>query len=119
MITPRKRRCYDKCINFVCLEGMGWHLSYNDQRMNHSIVTLFRNPTNRIISAFLFDMLIPYGFPNKTIEERLAVKALVRATENPIYSYATLPGISSCQTKMVLGYGCGEHIRLSYDHLVG
>lgn len=85
--------------------------------MRHTVITIFREPTDRLISAFLFDVMIPIGFQSKSIEERRKVKDRVRQSQDPIYSYATLPGISSCQTKMVLGFYCGADVELSNHHI--
>lgn len=101
------------------LSGLGWHTSYMDPSMNGTVVSLFRKPSSRIISAFLFDILIPFGFTNRTIAEREVVKESIKKAEHPIYTYATWPGISGCQTKMVLGYGCGEDLALTKSHLEG
>jgi len=83
--------------------------------MRNTIVTMLRDPINRIISAFLFDVMIPTGFSLKTLKLRDQMKQIIRQADVPIVAYAALPGIASCQTKMILGYNCGENRQLT-DH---
>lgn len=87
--------------------------------MKGTIITMLRDPTNRIISAFLFDVMIPIGFPVHSNEKRQEVKDNILKSEIPIQAYVNLPGISSCQTKMILGHYCGATVPLSEKLLLG
>lgn len=73
---------------------------------------MFRNPIDRIISAFLFadGMMIPRGFPDYSAEPEL--RKNITSSKYPIYTYATTPGIPQCQTKMIMGYDCGNDVPL-------
>lgn len=88
--------------------GYGYHVSYKPQDFKGSVVTLFRKPMNRIISAFLFHegMMLPRGSPWKAAGR--VVKEIINHTRVPIDTYARMPGVASCQSKMVLGKQCGE-----------
>jgi tripartite-type tricarboxylate transporter receptor subunit TctC len=71
--------------------------------MNHTIVSLFRKPSGRIVSAFLFDILIPYGFRNKSSTERLAVKEIIKSTPfNPQRDLAPIVVIASVPNVLVV-----------------
>ena len=71
---------------------------------------MFRNPIDRIISAFLFadGMMIPRGFPDYSIEMEL--RKNITSSKYPIYTYAITPGIPQCQSKMIMGYECGNDV---------
>jgi hypothetical protein len=98
--------------------GFGFHRPYNQpDRMNHTIVTLFRNPSSRVISAYLFDIMFPLGsrsYNGTSIEQ---MKKNIRRANNSILAYALSPGIASCQTKMMIGYNCGEDVPLNANDL--
>lgn len=94
----------------------GYHVPYGVEQ-NKSTVTLFRNPYNRLISAFLYgkgvhQIMFPLGFPNRA-KVKYDLRDKIRKSQYPILTYATLPGIMSCQAKMVLGSECGQPVRLS------
>lgn len=88
----------------------GHHIPYDPDVAKGAVVTMFRKPINRIISAFLFadGMHIPRGHPLGDFENE--IRANLSKTEHPIVSYARYLGIPHCQTKMVLGYHCGNNI---------
>jgi hypothetical protein len=101
-------------VNFAYTSCQGVHVPYKHSHMNHTIVTLLRKPTCRLISAFLYGIMLPMGF-SKVIksDEFDIVKHKIRNATSPIYAYATLPGIASCQTKMLLGHECGSNPSLT------
>ena len=90
---------------------------FNREMMPGSIATLFRNPLNRIVSAFLFSgIMFPFGSVvdvNGTNTRRQILQSPC-----PICAYASYPGMTSCQTKMVLGFTCGQPIDISEAHMV-
>jgi len=88
--------------------SFGWHDPYTASVGNGSIVSIFRKPEYRLISSFLFNMMIPTGnvfAPNATLPE------YVHKAKYPFIAYAQVPGMSSCQIKMVLGHYCGKEVR--------
>lgn len=111
-------------------QDFGWHLSYNNPKvMNGTVVTMFRHPTSRLLSAFLFDKdgMIPPGYardkfgelPRGWVRDRdlAIIKKKIRESEHPVKTYADTPGISSCMTKQVLGQTCGARIHLTQADL--
>lgn len=90
----------------------GFHEPYRESYKG-VVVTLFRRPVDRLISAFLFHegMMLPRGSPWKVIGKSL--KAVINTTRVPIFTYTGMPGVAGCQTKMVLGLQCGEVVALS------
>jgi hypothetical protein len=88
----------------------GQHIPYDPHVAKGAVVTMFRKPMDRIISAFLFadGMHIPRGHPLGDFEHE--IRANLSKTPHPIISYAGFLGIPHCQTKMVLGYHCGNNI---------
>ena len=87
--------------------SFGWHDPYISNVGNGSIVSIFRKPVFRLISSFLFNMMIPTGnvySPNATLPE------YVHKAKYPLIAYSKVPGMSSCQIKMVLGYYCGRAV---------
>lgn len=99
--------------------GFGYHMPYHRRDMNHTVVTLFRKPMDRLISAFLFDIMIPQGSPFTTSPEVMEdMRSKVRQSDNPIYAYSQTRGIKSCQTKMILGYACGADVVLTENDLI-
>jgi hypothetical protein len=95
--------------------GYHYHLPrYMEPYQNRSTVTVFRNPMERLISAYFFNdgMMFPLGEPYRGTQQQMK-KTQLRNTSAPIISYAYLEGIPSCQTKMVLGYDCGTPIHFS------
>jgi hypothetical protein len=93
--------------------GFGFHMPYSNPRMKDTIITMFRNPYSRVVSSYLFGMMLPSGLkvipPLKTYSE---VRESIENSSNPFLAYANYPGIASCQTKMMLGYLCGMNIQL-------
>jgi hypothetical protein len=63
---------------------------------------------SRLISAYLFNIMIPRGFHNYDLEEE--VRRNVTSSPHPIFTYAMTPGISQCQSKMLMGYDCGNDV---------
>jgi hypothetical protein len=88
----------------------GHHVPYDPEFWKGATVTIFRQPINRLISAFLFadGVMIPRGFYDYELEAE--VRRNVTSSPHPIYAYATLRGISQCQAKMVMGYDCGNDV---------
>eukprot|EP01041_Mallomonas_annulata_P004688 gene4688-9291_t len=111
-------------------QDFGWHQPYNEKLHNHSVVALFRHPTRRIISAFLFAPdggSMPSGFArdrknglpvgwNREKEIR-KFKSQVINSPHPIVTYADALHMRACQTKMVLGYSCAFNISLTDEEL--
>ena len=103
----------------------GYHVPYIPRqfpRMKHSTVSVFRQPVDRLISAFLFrtGIMIPRGsvyhtkYYNETIlGAAAAFKRKIRSAPYPIVAYANHSEIPSCQAKMVLGYHCGSDIAVT------
>jgi hypothetical protein len=91
----------------------GFHWPMTDQRMMGNTITLFRKPMSRIISAFLFDIMLPQGFGNRTPEVKQQIRERINSTDSPVYAYSQIPGIANCQTKMVLGFRCGVPMNLT------
>ena len=56
--------------------------------------------------------MFPLGFPNRA-KVKYDLRDRIRKSQYPILTYATLPGIMSCQSKMVLGKECGEPAQLT------
>jgi hypothetical protein len=99
-------------VNFKSYhQGYGWHVPYKNKEMKNTVVTLFRKPSSRIISAYLFNIMLPAGLPNR--EDSQKIYHAIKSSSIPIHAYATTPGIASCQTKMMLGYFCGEDRNIS------
>lgn len=100
--------------------GFGYHVPFSSQH-NRTAITLFRNPYNRVISSFLFgkgihQIMFPLGFPNRA-KVKYNLRDTIRKSPFPILTYVQLPGIASCQTKMVLGKECGEVTSISEDDM--
>jgi hypothetical protein len=95
-------------------EGKGY--IYNREIKAGAIATLFRNPLNRVVSAFMFSGIM---FPFGSVVDVNGTNARQQIMQSPcpICAYANYPGIASCQTKMVLGYTCGQPIELSEVHM--
>lgn len=94
----------------------GYHVPY-PSNLNRTTVTLFRKPYHRIISSFLYgkgihSIMFPIGFPNR-VKVKFALRANITGSTYPVLTYARLPGIASCQIKMVLGRNCGENVDIS------
>jgi hypothetical protein len=96
----------------------GWHDPYMPSIANGTTVALFREPSDRIVSSFLFGtngMMIPTG---NIYSRNNTLPAYVAQSPFPVVSYASLPGFTGCQTKMVLGYACGDSkVQISPDML--
>jgi len=60
--------------------------------MKHKVVTLFRKPISRVISAFLFDVMFPAGSPYKFSEIGKQQRLRIENEAVPIHAYATTPG---------------------------
>lgn len=100
--------------------SFGYHVPH-PQNLNGTTVTLFRNPYSRVISSFLYgkgehQIMFPLGFPNRA-NVKFALREQIRASQYPILTYAQLPGIVSCQTKMVLSKECGAPVTFSTAEL--
>jgi hypothetical protein len=88
--------------------GYGYHVPHSSNNTKGATITLLREPSDRLISAFLFNdgMMLPRGSPWRQASQ--AVKSIINSTACPISTYASLPGVEGCQTKMILGRHCGE-----------
>lgn len=122
---------YDKMANFLrtvkcevnILTGgfpFGYHVSCLPDLKNH-VVTLFRKPAERIISAFLHgrgrdQMMFPRGYPER-VKVKYPTRANISRSDYPIYAYASLEGMLGCQTKMLMGFNCGNINRLNPEVL--
>jgi hypothetical protein len=104
----------------------GGHLPHTDPvGLNHSVVTMFREPISRVVSAFFFctgptaPFLFPLGFTQRHDKVfRLEVIRKVFESSNPLLSYATMQEIPSCQMKMVLGIECGKPVALQEADII-
>jgi len=89
--------------------AFGWHDPYLPTHVgNGTTISIFRKPEYRLISSFLFNMMIPSGnvySDNNTLPE------YVYKAAQPLIAYADVPGMASCQIKMVLGHYCGKWYR--------
>jgi hypothetical protein len=115
---------YDKYLNLRDLktdckaelvpikEYYSFHDPYipSEKLSNSIIITMVRNPMERLLSGFLFRDGLHLIEDNK-------VKQTIRNSNYPILAYATTPGISSCQTKMIIGYTCNHNIKITYDFI--
>lgn len=101
-------------VNLLPEIAFGYHFPNNGKLLQRgTILTMFRNPLDRLISAYLFDPkggMLPMGYPHRGIDEA-AIHSYINNATVPIVAYATLSAIPSCQTKMMLGYACGEDLQ--------
>lgn len=114
----RKLKC--SVSFFTGSHGYGYHVPFSSP-VNRSTVTLLRDPYDRMISSFLHgkgvhQMMFPIGFRDR-IKLKYALRRNITSSKYPILSYASLDGMSGCQTKMVLGFDCGEMTELTDKHL--
>jgi hypothetical protein len=79
------------------------------------MATIFRDPLSRVISAFNFrreGLMIPNGMTlNDASRQRF--RSDILNSDCPICAYALHRNIQSCQTKMVLGYRCGQTVKMT------
>lgn len=94
----------------------GFHWPMVHESMKGNTITLFRKPMSRVISAYLFDMMLPQGFGTRTPEVKQMWRQYINSTDSPVYAYSQIPGIPNCQTKMVLGFRCGVPMNLTNAH---
>jgi hypothetical protein len=114
----RKLKC--NVSFFTGSHGYGFHVPFSSP-VNRSTVTLLRDPYDRMISSFLHgkgvhQMMFPIGFRDR-VKLKYALRRNISSSKYPILSYASLDGMSGCQTKMVLGKDCGEITELTDMHL--
>ena len=86
------------------------HFPYVESRDRGHGVGLFRKPQQRIMSAFAAG-LHHYGMKaSDSIQMRDTVLEAARKNDymGSLRAYVNWPGISSCQTKMILGYKCAS-----------
>eukprot|EP00494_Astrolonche_serrata_P008540 UN08582 len=76
---------------------------------------MFRDPTDRIISAFHAGKH-SNGLPDENRKEMLTDVYGARESKK-ISTFANYPGIYGCQTKMVLGKQCAERHNLTETDL--
>lgn len=105
-------------VNFNSETGFGFHRPFENNQMVGTVAVLFRNPVDRVESAFQFGIMLPQGFYERSIEGMKRIQDFIRSTPTPFATYAQLDGIAGCQTKMVLGKRCGENITLTPADLV-
>jgi len=79
---------------------------------NRTILAMFREPRDRLISAFLYIAggMYPSGFPNHGSLVKKKIRQNVLNSTVPIMTYSRIPGIQSCQYKMLYGYLCGQPV---------
>lgn len=117
--TVHNASCGSEVLDLIP-KRFGFHVPYSRDypEMNHTVLTMFREPRDRLVSAFLFNegIMLPRGYkiPPHAIAE---LKRNISNSPHPILSYAQLPGIASCQMKMLIGHNCGENVVLSEDLL--
>lgn len=66
------------------------------------LAAMFRQPSQRLISAFL-DNFHAFGVPPKSRQE-------MKSRASTVDRWARWPGIASCQTKMLLGMACAAPV---------
>ena len=90
---PPDQWCDDNNVSFYNLPNVGKHHPYKKRNEPFHTFTMFRDPAERLRSAFAFD--------------RHGIKA---QNKSPLSfeDYVRAPQIPNCQIKMVLGYGCHE-----------
>ena len=100
-------------VNLLPEYSFGFHFPNNGNLIRPgTILTMFRKPVDRLISAFLYDPrggMLPAGYPQRDSREAEIHSQINNATF-PIVAYANLPPIHSCQVKMLLGYPCGKDL---------
>jgi len=106
----------------------GGHWPFNSRLHAHVAVGLFRDPRQRILSAFAVG-LHSWGLKNRNKMRNYVKEVVSRFKEDgesldvllreALRTYVNYPGIESCQTKMVLGHDCAENIHreLTLDDL--
>ena len=104
---------YDKvryCCNVTFNSDFGYHFPLSLQKQHTISITLFRNPIERIISAYLFDSnggMLPAGYPDRKASN-VSIHAAILNSTCPICTYANLTAIKACQTKMLSNQWCGQ-----------
>lgn len=101
-------------VNLLPESSFGFHFPNNGELLQPgTILTMFRRPVDRLISAYLFDPrggMLPAGYPLRESQETTIHGRINNATV-PVVAYASLPAIHSCQTKMLLGHPCGRDLQ--------
>ena len=97
--------------------GFGWHDPYLPYISNGTTITLFRNPKERLISAFTFSsgFMIP---PGNVYSQNGTLPEHVYYAETPLIAYSKITGIPSCQIKMVMGRYCGADVAMTDMDLI-
>lgn len=74
---------------------------------------------NKYNNLFFFELgiMLPHGFKGREKNSK-QIKRNISSSKYPILSYAMTPGISSCQTKMVLGHPCGGDVALHQSDII-
>jgi hypothetical protein len=99
-----------------------------DEEMLRSVVTIFRNPEERRISAYTWKKFHPscctgnWGWSKITRQRvsEIAHKDVITGNTNSSYVVDAMGNLTGCQVRMVLGYGCQSEKPapfLSEDHL--
>jgi len=93
-----------------------WHTPYNNRTTRGRIVAMFRKPSHRIVSQFLYKEGFGGGWGDMSSISDAMSKLPPDATETERFiTYATHPSTMSCQTKMLLGYTCVSDQVLSLE----
>jgi len=93
------------------------HSPYIRSRDKGRAVGLFRRPQQRIMSAYLSG-LHHYGMRDFRTMQKVVRDRASTDVESALRMYVEWPGISGCQTKMVLGKTCASSYRLRPRDLV-
>ena len=70
----------------------------------------FREPSQRLLSAFYFNM-------HASGAGRARGAAMRRKCKSDPACFARFPGVAGCQTKMLLGHKCAADIELTREHV--
>lgn len=94
----------------------GGHHPYNNETTRGRMVAMFRKPSHRIVSQFMYKGGFGGGWGNMSSISDAMSKLPPGATETERFIvYATHPSTMSCQTKMILGYECVSDQVLSLE----
>eukprot|EP00056_Hartaetosiga_gracilis_P013013 m.211081 g.211081 ORF g.211081 m.211081 type:complete len:495 (-) comp13785_c0_seq1:199-1683(-) len=74
-----------------------------------TIAAIFRDPRTRLVSA--------YNYRKHTFGMNKVDREHLLQTTRTVESFANFPGVSSCQTKMLVGYTCGQYVDVNENHL--
>lgn len=93
-------------VEFCPMKNFGFHNAYNASDMRGHVVSIFRDPLKRMVSAYIFTgMMVPLALTPSSRNKIMHARSMNYSM--PIQEYAALPGIPACATKMILGMPCG------------